>query len=137
MHWSTEGLRNILSIILIRYTNQQLYNQFKKAYIHNRPITKTDTAQKANLQFHSTQLFKFYYLGSNIRFFIFSLGQLPSVENLKAGMLFRLIWSQDVDYDLSFAVFGWLDTQEITYRGCNIYKVNGSFSDISFFYACT
>lgn len=49
MHWSTEGLRNILTIILIRYTNQQLYNQFKNAYIHNRPITKTGTAQKANL----------------------------------------------------------------------------------------
>ena len=26
MHWLTEGLRNILTIILIRYTNQQLYN---------------------------------------------------------------------------------------------------------------
>ena len=44
MHWSTKGLRNILTIILIRYTNQQLYNQFKKAYIHNRSITKTGTA---------------------------------------------------------------------------------------------
>ena len=32
MHWSTEVLRNILTIILIRYTNQQLYNQFKKVY---------------------------------------------------------------------------------------------------------
>ncbi len=49
MHWSTHGLRNILTMILIRYTNQQLYNQLKKAYIHNRPITKIGTAQKANL----------------------------------------------------------------------------------------
>ena len=31
MHWSTEGLRNILTIILIRYTNEKLYDQFKKS----------------------------------------------------------------------------------------------------------
>jgi len=49
MHWSTEGLRNILTILLVRYTNEQLYNQYKNAYIHNRPFTKTGTAQKANL----------------------------------------------------------------------------------------
>ncbi|MBS7614899.1 hypothetical protein KEJ18_04125 [Candidatus Bathyarchaeota archaeon] len=49
MHWSTEGLRNILTIVLVRYTNEQLYNQFKNAYIHNGPFTKTGTAQKANL----------------------------------------------------------------------------------------
>jgi len=49
MHWSTEGLRNILTIILIRYTNQQLYNQFKKAYIHNRTFTRISTAQKTIL----------------------------------------------------------------------------------------
>jgi len=48
MHWSTEGLRNILTIVLARYTNEQLYNQFKKAYIHNRTFNKTGTAQKAN-----------------------------------------------------------------------------------------
>ena len=48
MHWSTEGLRNILTIVLIRYTDEKLYNQFKNAYIHNRPFTKTGTAQKAN-----------------------------------------------------------------------------------------
>jgi len=59
MHWSTEGLRNILTIILIRYTNQQLYNQYKKAYIHNRPITKTGTAQKANLRLCSTKYLNF------------------------------------------------------------------------------
>jgi len=40
MHWSTEGLKNILTIILVRYTNKQLYQQFKNAYIHNRPLTK-------------------------------------------------------------------------------------------------
>ncbi len=49
MHWSTEGLRNILTIVLVRYTNTELYNQFKNAYIHNRPFNKTGTAQKANL----------------------------------------------------------------------------------------
>ena len=40
MHWSTNGLKNILTIILTRYTNKQLYQQFKNAYIHNRPLTK-------------------------------------------------------------------------------------------------
>jgi len=49
MHWSTEGLRNILAIILIRYTDEPLYNQFKNAYMHNRPFIKTGTAQKAIL----------------------------------------------------------------------------------------
>ncbi len=39
MHWSTQGLKNILIIILIRYTNKPLYQQFKNAYIHNKPIT--------------------------------------------------------------------------------------------------
>ena len=34
MHWSTEGLENILQIILIRYTNPQFYKQFCKTYIH-------------------------------------------------------------------------------------------------------
>jgi len=48
MHWSTEGLRNTLTIVLVRYTNEKLYNQFRNAYIHNRPFTKTGTAQKAN-----------------------------------------------------------------------------------------
>jgi len=49
MHWTTEGLRNILTLVLVRYTNEKLYNQYKNAYIHNRPFTKTGTAQKANL----------------------------------------------------------------------------------------
>ena len=34
MHWSTQGLENILQIILVRYTNPQLYTQFWKTYIH-------------------------------------------------------------------------------------------------------
>jgi hypothetical protein len=34
MHWSTEGLENILQIILVRYTNPQFYKQFWKTYIH-------------------------------------------------------------------------------------------------------
>jgi len=35
MHWSTSGLKNILSIILVRYTDGALYAAFKNAYIHN------------------------------------------------------------------------------------------------------
>lgn len=38
MHWSTNGLRNILTIILVRYTNQSLYTKFKNAYIQNQPL---------------------------------------------------------------------------------------------------
>ena len=34
MHWSTEGLENILQIILVRYTNPQFYKRFWNAYIH-------------------------------------------------------------------------------------------------------
>jgi len=48
IHCSTEGLRNILTIVLARYTNEQLYNQYKNAYIHHRTFNKTGTAQKAN-----------------------------------------------------------------------------------------
>ena len=33
-HWGTEGLENLLQIILIRYTNPQFYKQFWKTYIH-------------------------------------------------------------------------------------------------------
>lgn len=47
-HWSTQGLRNILAIVLVRYTNPKLYNQFKNSYMHDTPFNKTDTAQKAN-----------------------------------------------------------------------------------------
>jgi len=38
MHWSTQGLKDILTIVLIRYTNEPLYDNFKKAYIHNETI---------------------------------------------------------------------------------------------------
>ena len=38
MHWSTQGLKDILTIILVRYTNKHLYEDFKKAYIHNTII---------------------------------------------------------------------------------------------------
>jgi hypothetical protein len=37
-HWSTTGLRNILAIVLTRYTNQTLYDKFKVAYIHNEAL---------------------------------------------------------------------------------------------------
>ncbi len=39
MHWSTEGLKNLI-IVFVRYTDQPLYQQFKNAYIRNRPLTK-------------------------------------------------------------------------------------------------
>jgi len=35
MHWSTDGLRNILILVLVRYTDETLYESFKNAYIHN------------------------------------------------------------------------------------------------------
>ena len=35
MHWSTDGLRNILVLVLVRYTDEALYEDFKNAYIHN------------------------------------------------------------------------------------------------------
>jgi len=35
MHWSTRGLKNILPLVLIRYTDEALYENFKNAYIHN------------------------------------------------------------------------------------------------------
>ncbi|MFH1130009.1 MAG: UPF0236 family protein [Pseudomonadota bacterium] len=38
MHWSTQGLKDILTIVLVRYTDKQLYDNFKKAYIHNKLI---------------------------------------------------------------------------------------------------
>ena len=34
MHWSTQGLENILQIILVRYTNPQFYKTFWKTYIY-------------------------------------------------------------------------------------------------------
>jgi len=35
MHWSTSGLKNILTLVLVRYTDEALYENFKNAYIHN------------------------------------------------------------------------------------------------------
>ena len=35
MHWSTDGLRDILVMVLVRYTDEALYKGFKNAYIHN------------------------------------------------------------------------------------------------------
>ena len=35
MHWSTDGLRNILILVLVRYTDEALYEGFKNAYLHN------------------------------------------------------------------------------------------------------
>jgi len=44
MHWSTEGLENMLHIILVRYTNPKLYKAFWKAYIHPNTYSTTLTA---------------------------------------------------------------------------------------------
>ena len=38
MHWSTQGLKDILSVILVRYTDKELYTRFKNAYLHNVPL---------------------------------------------------------------------------------------------------
>ncbi len=43
MHWSTEGLENILQIILVRYTNPKFYKQFWKTYIHQSQYQPTLT----------------------------------------------------------------------------------------------
>ena len=45
MHWSTEGLENILQIILARYTNPQFYQQFWKTYIHPSQYQFTHTTR--------------------------------------------------------------------------------------------
>lgn len=34
MHWLTRGLKNTLRIVLVRYTNETLYESFKNAHIH-------------------------------------------------------------------------------------------------------
>jgi len=44
MHWSTDGLENMLRIILVRYTNPKLYKAFWKAYIHPRRCLTAITA---------------------------------------------------------------------------------------------
>ena len=46
-HWSDEGLKNILTLILIHYTNPTLYEEYWQTYIHqdriNRIILTTQT----------------------------------------------------------------------------------------------
>jgi len=44
MHWSTEGLENMLQVILVRYTNPKLYREFWKAYIHPNGYSTVLTA---------------------------------------------------------------------------------------------
>jgi hypothetical protein len=38
MHWSTQGLKGILTIAFTRYADKSLCEDFKKAYIHNEII---------------------------------------------------------------------------------------------------
>jgi hypothetical protein len=45
MHWGTEGLENMLQIILVRYTNPEFYKQFWKTYIHPSRYQPTLTTQ--------------------------------------------------------------------------------------------
>jgi len=35
MHWSTDGLKNVLTLVLVQYTDEDLYGGFKNAYIRN------------------------------------------------------------------------------------------------------
>jgi len=44
MHWSAEGLEDMLQVILVRYTNPKLYKKFWKAYIHPRRCLTLITA---------------------------------------------------------------------------------------------
>ena len=39
MHWGTEGLRCVLIFVLVRYSDEEMYERFKKAYIHNMAFT--------------------------------------------------------------------------------------------------
>jgi len=58
--YTTNKIERLMGeIVLIRYTDEPLYNQFKNAYIHNRAFTKTGTAQKANLRLCSTKYLNF------------------------------------------------------------------------------
>ena len=36
MRWSKDGLRDILILILVRYTDEALYEGFKNAYNHHQ-----------------------------------------------------------------------------------------------------
>jgi hypothetical protein len=38
MHWSTQGLKGILTIAFTRYADKSLCEDFKKACIHNETI---------------------------------------------------------------------------------------------------
>ena len=38
MHWSTDGLKNVLTLVLVRYTDETLYESFKNVYIHNEAV---------------------------------------------------------------------------------------------------
>jgi hypothetical protein len=38
MHWGTDGLRSILIFVLVRYTDEEVYERFKKAYIHHEAL---------------------------------------------------------------------------------------------------
>jgi len=40
-HWSSQGLKNILTLILIHYTNPTLYEEYWQNYIHQNPIKTT------------------------------------------------------------------------------------------------
>ena len=53
MHWSTRGLKNILSLVLVRYTNELLYTAFKNAYIHNEAFIRCPQHNPI-LQLHNT-----------------------------------------------------------------------------------
>ncbi len=40
MHWSTQGLENLLNILLVRYCNKQLFGEIKEKYLSqgNKPL---------------------------------------------------------------------------------------------------
>nr|MDO8082526.1 ISH6 family transposase [Candidatus Freyarchaeota archaeon] len=40
MHWSTQGLENLLNILLVRYCNKQLFSEIKEKYLNqgNKPL---------------------------------------------------------------------------------------------------
>jgi hypothetical protein len=40
-HWSDEGLKNILTLILVHYTNPTLYEEYWQNYIHQDSIKTT------------------------------------------------------------------------------------------------
>jgi transposase-like protein len=54
MHWSTVGLKDILTIVL-RYTNKSVYEDFKKHISKTHHSPEQHTAH-SNLQLHSTKI---------------------------------------------------------------------------------